>query len=768
MMHESIVNDNGRMDMIGSDKLHGRRLTVGLLESLWDWTKALVQERGIHQISFACGKIRSTAGFDAQANVLTDLIGEKNVDGLVIWSDHIGHFITADEINAFCKQFHPLPIVSIGLVEGIPNVLLDSYPGVYEEISHLIQVHGHRRIACIRGPEGNMEADQRYQAYVDALEKHNIPLDPECVVVGGFSGPTGVPAMHTLLDERQVTFDALFASTDEVAIVAIETLQARGMRVPDDVAVVGFDDDGEYWTPPVTSVHVPWYEANVKAMELIVALLSGEQVPERTVLPSRMVVRQSCGCPSSAVRQIAVGCVVQVEENKQGLSGFIARQKDVLAEITQTVEDSTVGLDDGWEIRLLEAFVVDWKRLDSSDGSNSEPTSAFISELEQMLRQVVESNGDVMIWLRIVSILRHYALSASGGPRILSVLGELWQQANVLIGEMARRVEMTLRVQAGQQAQQLRQIGQKLITSFDVDSVLDTLVEELPHLGIQGCYLCLYEDPASPSEWAQLVLAYDERGRIQLAEEERRFPAPQLMPDGLLAYDKWDTLLVEPLYFREEQIGFVLFKPGTASRKIFGTLREQISSALKGALLLRDQKRAERALEMAYSEVERQVKERTLALELEITEHEQAQAENLQLQRQVIKAQQLALRELSTPIIPVMDRILVMPLIGSIDSMRARDITRVLLAGIREHRATTVILDITGVRIVDSGVANHLNKTIQAARLKGARAIITGISDAVAETIVDLGIDWSGIDTLNDLQTGLVVALERMGIRLTR
>ena len=82
------------------------------------------------------------------------------------------------------------------------------------------------------------------------------------------------------------------------------------------------------------------------------------------------------------------------------------------------------------------------------------------------------------------------------------------------------------------------------------------------------------------------------------------------------------------------------------------------------------------------------------------------------------------------------------------------------------HRAKVVILDITGVPIVDSGVASHMNKTIQAARLKGARTIVTGISDAVAETIVDLGLDWSGIETLGDLQTGLRVALRRLGIRM--
>lgn len=151
----------------------------------------------------------------------------------------------------------------------------------------------------------------------------------------------------------------------------------------------------------------------------------------------------------------------------------------------------------------------------------------------------------------------------------------------------------------------------------------------------------------------------------------------------------------------------------------------------------------------------------------DITARKQAEVEHARLQEEIIEAQRQALQELSTPIIPVMDRIIVMPLVGSIDTMRARDIMRELLAGIREHQAAVVILDITGVATVDSGVANHLNKTIQAARLKGASTIITGISDAVAETIVDLGIDWTGVETLGDLQTGLVVALNSLGVKLT-
>lgn len=142
---------------------------------------------------------------------------------------------------------------------------------------------------------------------------------------------------------------------------------------------------------------------------------------------------------------------------------------------------------------------------------------------------------------------------------------------------------------------------------------------------------------------------------------------------------------------------------------------------------------------------------------LDITERKRAEtlAEQEQHQREIIEAQHRALAELSTPIIKVRDGVIVLPIVGTIDSQRAREIMRGLLKGISDHRARNVIIDITAVPVVDTGVADYLNKTIQAARLKGAKTIVTGISDAVAETLVDLGIDWSHLEVHRDLQSGL-------------
>lgn len=118
---------------------------------------------------------------------------------------------------------------------------------------------------------------------------------------------------------------------------------------------------------------------------------------------------------------------------------------------------------------------------------------------------------------------------------------------------------------------------------------------------------------------------------------------------------------------------------------------------------------------------------------------------------------------LSSPIIPVMAGVIILPIVGNIDSSRAKEITRSLLEGIDRHCAEVVILDITGVAAIDSSIAGHLDKTIRAARLKGTQTIITGITSAVAETIIDLGIDWSGLETANNLQAGLAAVMKKLG-----
>jgi rsbT co-antagonist protein RsbR len=134
----------------------------------------------------------------------------------------------------------------------------------------------------------------------------------------------------------------------------------------------------------------------------------------------------------------------------------------------------------------------------------------------------------------------------------------------------------------------------------------------------------------------------------------------------------------------------------------------------------------------------------------------------------IIRAQQAAIRELSTPVLRVRDRLLILPIIGGLDTQRARQLTTQLLSAIRESRARVVVIDITGVGMIDLTVANHLVQTVEAARLMGARAIITGLSSEVAQTLVDLGVDLSMMQTVGDLQGGLEEAERVLGYTVLR
>jgi anti-anti-sigma regulatory factor/putative methionine-R-sulfoxide reductase with GAF domain len=363
------------------------------------------------------------------------------------------------------------------------------------------------------------------------------------------------------------------------------------------------------------------------------------------------------------------------------------------------------------------------------------------------------------------------------GPRVGYIYGSLAGQISGALQDLLLVQRLELRKVQMLTAAEVSQVVSSLLDLGELTQQVVEMVQERFNLYYVGLFLV-------EGGWAVLRAATGEAGKKMIEQGHKLRVGGDSMIGrcvgdhrACVAVDvgkeavRFDNLLLPltrselalPLVSREGAIGALSIQSaqemafGEEDVAIFQTMADQLANAIANARLYDK-------IQTAYAEVEQQVRERTAELEREVEERERAQAESLRLQQEVIEAQQRSIQELSTPIIPVLElpqggSVIVMPLIGSIDTTRARDVTRSLLAGIREHKAKVVILDITGVPIVDSGVAAYLNKTVQAARLKGARTIVTGISEAVAETIVDLGIDWSGIETLRDLRTGLRAAL---------
>ncbi len=223
-------------------------------------------------------------------------LGDHNTDGLLVFTGRLKD----SEIQRLYEMEFPLVLLFRTPPDGlsIPYVMFRNKEGARQLVEHLIVEHGRKRIAILRGPEGNEDSYWREQGYLEALEAQGIAFDKDLVGAGGFSARMAQDTIQSwLLDGLE--FDAVFAGDDEAAMGAMLALRRAGKRIPDDVAVVGFDDVSfaRLMDPPLTTVRAPIEEAAAEAARMLFQQIRGEQAPSGTFFPTQVILRQSCGCP---------------------------------------------------------------------------------------------------------------------------------------------------------------------------------------------------------------------------------------------------------------------------------------------------------------------------------------------------------------------------------------------------------------------------------------------------------------------------------------
>jgi PAS domain S-box-containing protein len=335
------------------------------------------------------------------------------------------------------------------------------------------------------------------------------------------------------------------------------------------------------------------YDQGKRATEILLALLAGRKVPRREILPTELVIRRSCGCmeiprPPSEDARFPRGAGKTPSRRP-------ASRRGVIAQLVRSAGSAASGLSDGWANRLLTACETAARELRSE---------AFLPVWDEILRQAGAAGADVVQWHVVLDVLcRHALRSASAGKR-KKAMEAMWQDARSMISDVSRWAQAFQRKQAERHAFEFTaRISEPLMTAFDLDELTDVIAQQLPRMGIQSCYLSLYEPSVEgaagcPSPWARLILAYDGRGRRKLEPGGRRFAARELVPAGVLPAEERFAILLEPLHFREkDQLGFIAFAP---LRPEAGILREAlsrlISTAIKGALLSQERQKTEETL----------------------------------------------------------------------------------------------------------------------------------------------------------------------------
>ncbi len=554
---------------------------------VWPGISDTARKNNVNVICFCGGSLRTSSEnpWDYQGNVLFKIAGKYPLDGCII-SSSIGCYVPTDEFDEFLSRYRHLKTVTITPAsETLPAVFVDNQSGMRSLISHLVECHGYRNIAFVRGPEKNQEAEDRYHIFLDVLAEHHIPVDPRRILQGDFTRNYGAAAVHHLISSK-TEFDAIAAASDDMALGALQALRELGKKVPEDIAVVGFDDIDESGsvTPPLTTVHQPLYDLGKTAVETLLRLLRGEAVPQNTVIEGKLVIRQSCGCFNHAGGGVAVPqplppAPLQKELSESGAAGFcleavLGREQEVRDIVSGFCKDVNAGTD-----------------------------RFFLREVDRAGRRLVHEGAGLLPLSDIFHRLWRYA-AAHCERSVFTATDDLIHRAISLCNEIAVREREMRRILAVRNNSLFHEIGDRLKNTLDADKLMDAICETFPHMGIHSLYLSLYESTnKTPAKTSVLKCAFTGDTRKKIGKEGIAFETESLIPPGIVPAGAAHSIIAEALYFQKEQFGIALFEAGLQESRYYDVLKEYISGALHSAALIDKIRQQSDVLVRAHNEL---------------------------------------------------------------------------------------------------------------------------------------------------------------------
>jgi len=577
-------------------RIWGAEFMAGVLDS--------ARARDINVVHFVGGKPVAIAApaHEGHSYGLYDLIKPGKFDGLILSAD-MGHGPSAEDIKNFCLSFAPTPIVSFSVpAEGITPIMADNEGGMRSVIRHLIEAHGYKRIAFLRGVQGQLDADQRFNAYKEELAAHDIRFDEHLVIEGDYTPESGRAAIRTLLDERGIQqVQAIAASNDRMAFGALEMLQQRGIRVPDTIALTGFDDvtDAQSMGVPLTTVHQSYYEAGKLAFNALYKRMNGEELDTPGILPSDLVVRWSCGClPESIKRAVIlpreVAHTARLENKREaairalfGAAGI--PENDPAREQYVDVFGRT------WNV-----FLASLRETDSSD--------AFLKMIQPTM-EVLQKNGyEFNVWHNVLSTFRRYALGGISSNTTMLHAENLFQQARILVGELSQRAQAYRRMQSEQKEEILNNFSFSMAPAMTLEEIGEAISKNFPLLGLQRWYVMFYSDVKTPEsisspppESYRLLLQYDDM-KFQIPMEKTALGTGSLAPRGKTPQDHRYDAVVMPLALASNRFGFMWVEMGPDDWDVYVRLKNLLSSALLRTMLVQQREQAQKEVERLLGE----------------------------------------------------------------------------------------------------------------------------------------------------------------------
>ena len=536
----------------------------------------------VNLVCLAGGVMGSPLRFGSQRNLVYNFATAKSVHGILLMSGTLGNHVGPTELGRFCERFAPRPIISLAVpLPGIPTVVVDDAEGMRRAMRHLTDVHRCKRIAFIRGPAVNEEAERRFQAYREVLNETGLAFDEQLVTPGDFQPGSGADAVRVMLDERHVSFDALVAANDHMVLGALRELTRRGIQVPQQVALVGFDDidEARFAFPPLTTVRQPLYRQGVCAVELMMrARPAGDETTFK--MKTDLIVRESCGCSGRSASAVASpsspALVTSVVPDGDWQQAVASRSAELVRALGRHLGENDTALPPGWEGELIESWTSDVL---------SERSARFIPLLQQRIGPALAAGLETSFWQNVITTMRAVLVPVLvGHERARQTAEGLWHEAREQIGAGAERAQARERQAIDRVARLLTETSEALSSAVDLPSLVKVLAELLPRFEIPRAQLCLFDGDERPPRRARRILALDVEGRSPPGGET--FELWQVLPETTADREhRWSTV-IEPLFLATHQFGFLQLEVGPRGGIIYESLREQVSAAVNTVRLL--------------------------------------------------------------------------------------------------------------------------------------------------------------------------------------
>ncbi len=542
---------------------HLNSFSGGYEAQLRDAIHGKCREAGHHLLLVYGGPAEAPQPPDAADNALYALLRPDSADGVIVVSSLLSTYSGPSGVVRLAARLAHPAMCSIGIeLPGVPSLVLDNRPGMEAVVEHLIRDHGRRQIAFLAGTPENPEANARFDAYRAVLNRYGIAFDPRWLARGYFRANSAKVAMEGILASG-VEIDAVVAANDEMATGAIDFLRKRGLRVPQDLAVTGFDDLvlARLGNPPLTTVAQQFEEVAAWAVQTIEAQLAGRAVPPYTQIGARLVRRQSCGCGHSVYRSNSSDLPLHLPSVEFSVTGHLEALRPVLAGILGA------GFPDG------AAAATDL--LDALRAELRGKGEAF----QQAILRLLESAGTDNERQQLLHSAICYLREELRGWSSLPVERLLFDGLN-LVALSTTTSQMQHRLLLDENYLRLLGVGEQASIAFDLASLRGALVKGLPSAGVRTAYLACVAGDTREVLRATMCL----RDGELLEGDHVDYSASQLVPPGALTDDRRESLLVLPLAFENQLFGVIAFSYADGNNG-YEAFRNEIAAALKSIRL---------------------------------------------------------------------------------------------------------------------------------------------------------------------------------------